>query len=418
MSKKYCIILIHEFPYYNGETFFDSELTYLSQEFDKITIFSIYGNKKEKYNRLIPNNVEIVPLNIKRGKIHNIFCGMFASKAKYPKCSSKHPKSLFFNLYFRGKNNQIINKTINYFKSNAFIEADDKIVIYSYWFNLSYPLLFLKQYFKKISNSIMIKCVSRAHGYDVYSERYNLKELPYQRESLSILDELHVCSKNGMEYLLKKYPSFANKIMFNYLGVEQTTTYLCKGDKNVFATCCSIRPIKRIDLFARAFCAYCKINASAKWICIGGGTDLDIIKKIICESHCNNNVIFTGEVSNKEVINLLRKHNVGFFFNVSIHEGLPVTLMEAQSLGIICVATDVGGNKEIINSSNGFLIPSNIDELFLTNLFDKLNVLDDNTLEMLSRNSYKNWDQYFNAPTNFKNWSKHISSFTDAYNKI
>ena len=50
---------------------------------------------------------------------------------------------------------------------------------------------------------------------------------------------------------------------------------------------------------------------------------------------------------------------VDLFLNVSEYEGVPVSVMEAQSFGIPVIATAVGGTPEIVNEENGFLLPEN-----------------------------------------------------------
>ena len=44
---------------------------------------------------------------------------------------------------------------------------------------------------------------------------------------------------------------------------------------------------------------------------------------------------------------------VDLFLTVSANEGIPVSIMEAQSFGIPVIATDVGGISEIVNNVNG-----------------------------------------------------------------
>ena len=47
------------------------------------------------------------------------------------------------------------------------------------------------------------------------------------------------------------------------------------------------------------------------------------------------------------------------FINVSTTEGTPVSIMEAISCGIPVIATSVGGNVEIVQERNGYLLDKN-----------------------------------------------------------
>lgn len=67
---------------------------------------------------------------------------------------------------------------------------------------------------------------------------------------------------------------------------------------------------------------------------------------------------FTGALSHKETLAVIADAQV-FVLN-STYEGFSHLLLEAVSLGVPVVATDVGGNKEIIRTdADGILVPSN-----------------------------------------------------------
>jgi glycosyltransferase involved in cell wall biosynthesis len=57
--------------------------------------------------------------------------------------------------------------------------------------------------------------------------------------------------------------------------------------------------------------------------------------------------------------------NVDVFVMSSAWEGLPIVILEAASVGLPAVVTNVGGNKEVIeNDKNGFIVPpKDSDEL-------------------------------------------------------
>jgi len=70
---------------------------------------------------------------------------------------------------------------------------------------------------------------------------------------------------------------------------------------------------------------------------------------------------FLGHVTNPRSNLLPRLHALSI---MSVHEGLPMTLIEAMSVGLPVVATDVGGIPEAVtNNKTGLLIPRKSEEL-------------------------------------------------------
>ena len=80
--------------------------------------------------------------------------------------------------------------------------------------------------------------------------------------------------------------------------------------------------------------------------------------KVVSKCTRLNNVRFEGFFSNpKEYLN-----NIDCLFITSDIEGIPLVAMEALSLGIPVVSTDVGGMKEIIvNDNQGYIWDGNLD---------------------------------------------------------
>ena len=84
--------------------------------------------------------------------------------------------------------------------------------------------------------------------------------------------------------------------------------------------------------------------------------------------------------------------------------------MEAASFGIPIIATDVGGTKEaVIDGTNGFLLPADLnpDVLFAKLLF--LKELPEAEYTRFCENSRKIWAEKFNASQNYMNFYEEIS---------
>ncbi|MFA6547726.1 MAG: glycosyltransferase family 4 protein [Candidatus Magasanikbacteria bacterium] len=67
-----------------------------------------------------------------------------------------------------------------------------------------------------------------------------------------------------------------------------------------------------------------------------------------------NEVKMLGSLTRENVLRVLCQSDI--FVLLSQWEGLPLSVLEAMSVGLPVIASDVGGLNEIINSKNGFLI--------------------------------------------------------------
>lgn len=142
---------------------------------------------------------------------------------------------------------------------------------------------------------------------------------------------------NGIKALLKKDNA---KIEFNLSG------------KRVVAT------ISRFDYAKNMFLAYeiaknFKDNSDIVFLWLGDGDDRTKFESMAQKDGVN--IIFTGFTD--EVPAYLSATDI--YLSTSRWEGLPYALIEAQSLGIPIVATNVVGNNEVVeNDKNGFLFES------------------------------------------------------------
>lgn len=96
---------------------------------------------------------------------------------------------------------------------------------------------------------------------------------------------------------------------------------------------------------------------------IGGGENLELIKRKVEEYKLSNEVVVTGPVGHDRVREELA--NTDVFVLPSFAEGIPVALMEAMAMKIPVITTCITGVPELIeNRVDGFLTePSNINQL-------------------------------------------------------
>jgi len=86
---------------------------------------------------------------------------------------------------------------------------------------------------------------------------------------------------------------------------------------------------------------------------IGDGPLRPDLEAAVRRDRMGENVHFLGE--RRDVAGLLG--NLDFFVLASETEGVPIVLLEAMSVGVPCVATEVGGVPELIDNTDGRLAP-------------------------------------------------------------
>ncbi len=85
-------------------------------------------------------------------------------------------------------------------------------------------------------------------------------------------------------------------------------------------------------------------------------------------------------------------------------EGIPVSIMEAQSFGIPVIATSVGGTPEIVNNINGLLLDVNLQPEDLATILYRVHMEKESwdSKRVCSRTS---WEMNFNAKTNYRSFA-------------
>ena len=212
------------------------------------------------------------------------------------------------------------------------------------------------------------KVVTRVHGYDLYEERSVPPYLPFRPWLYKKIDRVFGISRAGVTYACD-HGLDPNKVSLNYLGTEDPGE-LCRASSDGVLrvlSCSFVVPVKRVALMAQSILRLANKNPNSKiqWTHLGGGPLLDHVESILSVRPTNLEVHLVGLVTNKQVLDFYRNNNVDLILNLSESEGLPVSMMEALSFGVPVVATDVGGVKEVVDETNGVLLPADptLDEV-------------------------------------------------------
>lgn len=356
------VLFTNSFPYGSGEEFLETELEYLARSFKSIRIVSTLSVGQP---RKVPANVVVEPL-VPRSKPKTVSSGLedilatASTRLSYHELASRpqtlfQPRALKRMTSFMG----VVHKTERWFSANIEKLNFDSAIFYSYWLGpTALALSSLKRKFPSM------KTISRAHGWDVYEERHSPPYLPFRKEALRGMDHIYTVSDDGKTYLESKDTSLCGRVSVARLGVKDPGFITDFSRDRIFrvVSCSYVVPLKRLDLLINALRTFATSNPALgiKWTHIGGGPGL---KKtvLLAEDQLPPSVQrrFLGHISNAEVLSFYRTHPVDAFINVSSYEGVPVSIMEAQSCGIPVAATSVGGTSEIVDGQCGVLLPPN-----------------------------------------------------------
>ena len=410
MKKIY--ILTIGYPYGKSEPFLQDEIEY----YEDVTIVSSYiGDiasqifrwSEETTNKLIHSDSSFF-----KGKksalylsaVCALFSPMFWKEIVAEDIRPINAKKVFQLLSCISKAQQII-KTVE--KKKLFKE-DETPIFYAYWMN---QLALAAVILAKKHNGF---AVSRCHGYDLYKRAENNQYVTFQRFLTHNLDNIFPISQNGKNVLCKLFcgGESKQKIKVSRLGTRdygigprtRTSEYF------TVVSCSNVVPLKRVGLIMDAVQAISDLPI--RWIHFGDGPLFNEIsdKATKIFSGSSHDIQLRGYIQKSEIMKFYAENHVDLFINVSESEGIPVSIMEAQSFGIPCIGTNVGGMHEIIKPENGWLVDVDINSTELAKLIVSISRLEDTQYQNYRKNARRFWEQNFCADVNYKQFIEELKN--------
>lgn len=335
-----------------------NQLLYLCRYLDRAKIdFTILtltprGKKNTIYNDLVNLGYEIIELNLSMIRI------ILFAKNKIQKIVDE--KGINIVHCFGISSDYIVSRLINTYRITSVrntLLVNSKMIFGSFWGSIigRFHLGIIKKFDKVIACSISVK---------EHLKQFSISSIVIQ----NAID-------NQITYTITRDIKESEKSRFG-LPLE----------KKVFITVNSNLPGKNVGFLLEVF----KENPYCKnfMLVVTGYSELKLKNKY---QNCDN-IIFTGKVDN--FINYLIASD--YFVSASLHEGMPNAVLEALSLGIPVLLSDIESHKEIMQTMN-----SNIGEIFKNNDKDELIVKIANLLcqdyKLLSENSKNSVNKYFSA---------------------
>jgi glycosyltransferase involved in cell wall biosynthesis len=164
------------------------------------------------------------------------------------------------------------------------------------------------------------------------------------------------------EHFIKHFDIDRNKMQVLRNGIDvEALPYIDHSQ-----TCATVgivgnmtRQVKRTDLFIKAAAIVNKVHPEMTWHIIGDGQMRSELETLAQELKVFDKIHFAGRVS--DVAGYLEKLDIGIICSDS--EGLSNALLEYMFKGVATVATEVGGNPELIeHERTGLLVPPNNEQ--------------------------------------------------------
>lgn len=406
MNKKTLFLFTKQFPYGSLEKYVSDELPYLAEQFEEIILVPTeYFEDAQPSIYTLPPNTKVLLLNqlakqatASKKKHWGEFMAVWWSEF------FRHPFRHYLFRFFRRYISILLyqQQCADVFSGYLDREGIDanKTVFYTYWLHNSTLMLALLKRRGKIS-----AFVTRAHSIDLYSEWWpDISEkrtpLPFLVFKLRWLDKIATISAHGAAHLSKHFREYAGKISCHRLGVDDLgLNDPGDGREFVIVTCSHLSENKRVQRMTGILEL---LDFPVRWIHFGGsGPAFEQLKQVVARLPKPVQVELRGQVTNAAIVDFYRHHPVHLFVNLSRMEGIPVSIMEAESFGIPAMATAVFGVPEIVNENNGHLLPKEFTDEEAAAFIRKL-AADPALRAKLRANARKHFETIFNAPDNFK----------------
>lgn len=407
MNKKTLILLCDTYPFSNGEYFIDDELKVIASSFEKVIVLTNSAQQLNNGTRFVPSNAVVDVVSTKKSvRILDLqYFFLFFKEVYY---LIYHLKMRLNFLRIKIILNEIYRSIIYKKKIIDYLEHSsidiNAVVFYSYWLD-----------YKSLSLALLAKerkaftTVSRAHRWDIYFEENPAAYLPFKRFIINSLSKTFSISQDGKDYLENLPGVQKEKVGLSRLGKSTgiSPNFLKQmPDSFIICSCSSLTHVKRVDLIIQVLRLLKTKNVC--WYHFGEGSLRQRLEELARLQLDNCSFEFVGALENAKLFEFYKNNFVDLFINLSESEGIPVSIMEAQSVGIPVIATEVGGVSEIVNSNNGWIFPKHFDELIVSATIDTYFLSSKNAIMQKREAAYQNWEKHYNGQINYLNFSHQL----------
>lgn len=177
-------------------------------------------------------------------------------------------------------------------------------------------------------------------------------------------------------------------------------------DAFVLGTIARLDTIKNQSLMIRALKRVHREFPGTVLVIVGDGPERGNLERLVNELGLSSNVKFTGF---REDVGCCYSM-MDIFLLTSFSEGTAMSLLEAMASSLVCIATNVGGNPEIVlDSETGYIIPSGDEKALAERI--RILISDKGLRDALGANGRKRYEVHFTV-------ERMVHSFETIYDSL
>ncbi|MEP2680148.1 MAG: glycosyltransferase [Sulfitobacter sp.] len=415
-NKATLLLTTFKYPYSIGEPFLTAELPYLRKHFDRILVQPVIGMSEK---RDLPEGFELcAPIYHERAqkaflaaKLLNPSVLLAAAQQARRLKKAGHTVSPQRILVWAAVRDGLERSE----GVQRLLAARGPRAAYAYWGHT--PALASGRLARAgIPFAVRFHRVDLYHyGAHNYVEGESSPQCFPWREDIAAADRLIFISDHGREYYSQTWnvPNFDQKARVSRLGTSDAGH--CgkdpiPGGPFVLVSCSRISAVKQVHLIGQLAAELAKLGRKVIWHHFGAGDyarSLGIIESLRTQPGLE--IHLNGWVDNAKLMEFYRTTSVDLFANLSLSEGVPVSIMEAISFDIPVLATAVDGTPEaVVENKSGILC--SLEEA------GRSPALAQRVVQALSHNKSSKafeprqlWEERFHAERNF---AKHASDLS------
>ncbi|VXC31628.1 Glycosyltransferase [Flavobacterium sp. 9AF] len=314
-----------------------------------------------------------------------------------PKFSKNKLKNAFISIYYLFRSLFLKFKPVKkmYFldkKDNlSFSDRIKNIIINSHilnheldWLHFGFGTMAI--YRENVAEAIGAKMAISFRGFDHYV--YPLKDKKCYELVFSKKIKFHVLSE-GMKKDLLSFGIEEKNIVKITPAIDENLFFsdLKFVDKPVFLTIARLHWIKGLDYIIESLSILKAKGHNFEYRIIGEGIEKEKLQFLVHQLGLNDKVVFLGKLSPIQVKEELE--NASYYIQYSHQEGFCNAVLEAQSMGKICLVSDADGLIEnVIDNETGFVVPKRNSEILANKIILALKLGTD-AKEILINNAKK-----------------------------